>query len=234
MLYVRNGSGCSRRQTASAARPEVEQARPLETGRRLRRRSARPPSTARCKIAGTVEDKVHSFRGQAQARPPSGRMPQPGELRLAQVIRQEHASGNRSRLRNRGPGGGRESGPARRRGPGPRPGSVPALPAGRPGRRPGADHPEGEHERQPGQVAPGLAPGRRPAWNGSCGTFIARSPITRTASAVLSRTETPSGSGSITPGRTRAGVEPDPRQRLAGPRARVQRQAIDLGRAAPG
>ena len=44
------------------------------------------PSTARCKIAATVEDKAHSFRCQAQPRRHRGESRQAGDLRLPEVI----------------------------------------------------------------------------------------------------------------------------------------------------
>src|SRR5229473_1894833 len=69
MLYVRYGSGCIRRQTASAARPNsasgvasapgVNNASPSSAVRRW-------PSTAFCKMCVTVELKIHSPARQAQ------------------------------------------------------------------------------------------------------------------------------------------------------------------------
>ena len=47
---------------------------------------SRWPSTARCKIAATVEDKAHSFRCQAERRRHRGESRQPGDLRLPEVV----------------------------------------------------------------------------------------------------------------------------------------------------
>ena len=52
-------------------------------------RVSRPPSTARCKIAATVEDKVCSFRGQAQAGGHVGKPPQTGQFQRTELIRQD-------------------------------------------------------------------------------------------------------------------------------------------------
>src|SRR5512135_414173 len=88
MLKVRYGSGWSRLQAASAARPSA---------RRSASRSSvtpssnvsRSPSTTRCKIAATMEDKVDSFRGQAESRGHRGEPPQAGDLGFAQVVGQD-------------------------------------------------------------------------------------------------------------------------------------------------
>src|SRR5262245_32218034 len=90
MLYVRYGSGCIRRQTACAARPR---SRKLASRNRDTPSSKvrRPPSTTRRKIVGPVEDKAHSFRGQAEAGGHLGEPPQPRQLGLAEFVR-ENAS----------------------------------------------------------------------------------------------------------------------------------------------
>src|SRR3954454_482818 len=87
MLKVRNGSGWSLRQTASAANPS--EGRSAERSRVTP--SANPnrsPSRTRCKIAATVEDKVHSFRGQAQRGGHPRELPESGALGRAEVVGQ--------------------------------------------------------------------------------------------------------------------------------------------------
>src|SRR3954447_7081489 len=87
MLYVRYGSGCSLWQTACAARPRSSR---LASRNRVTPSSklSRPPSTARRKIVGTVEDKVYSFRGQSEASGHLGETSQPRQLWLSQLVRQ--------------------------------------------------------------------------------------------------------------------------------------------------
>ena len=68
---------------------ELEQAGVSDQGRRLPRAVRRWPSAARCKIAGTVEDKVHSFRGQIQPGGHLGEPAQPRQLGLAELVRQD-------------------------------------------------------------------------------------------------------------------------------------------------
>ncbi len=180
------------------------------------------------KIAATVEDKVHSFRGQSEPGRHAGERPQPGDLGLAEVVGQHLGQvivtrrevESQARAVRRGQFGGMRQalGPA----PLQRLGQVAEVDAA-------ASHPEGEDERQAGQTRPRPPPDPRPHGTGRRGTFIARSPITSTASAVLSSTETPSGSSSTIAGRTPCRcIEPDPRQRLAGPRPGVERQPLDL------
>src|SRR5262245_4117034 len=87
MLYVRNGSGCSRWQTSCAARPRSSS--PACWNRETpSSKASRVPSTARCKISPTVEDKVDSFRGQSHPGGHLGEPSEPGELRLAKFERQ--------------------------------------------------------------------------------------------------------------------------------------------------
>ena len=68
---------------------QLQQRAPNGTARPLRRSSRRSPSTARCKIAATVEDKAHSFRGQAEPGRHRGEPPQPGDLGLPEVVGQD-------------------------------------------------------------------------------------------------------------------------------------------------
>src|SRR4051812_31930988 len=87
MLKVRNGSGWSLRQTASAANPSEE--RSAERSKVTpSAKPSRSPSRTRCKIAATVEDKVHSFRGQAQRGGHLRELPESGNLGRAEVIGQ--------------------------------------------------------------------------------------------------------------------------------------------------
>src|SRR5438132_9512612 len=65
MLYVRYGSGCRRRQTASAARPSAIRSRQSNSATPSSNVS-RSPSTAFCKMRVTVEVKAHPSPGQAQ------------------------------------------------------------------------------------------------------------------------------------------------------------------------
>ncbi len=62
------------------------------------------------------------------------------------------------------------------------------------------NHPQSEHKRQSRERVPGL-PEVDYVVKRLAGTLIARSPITMTASAVLSKTETPSGNSSTRAGR---------------------------------
>src|SRR5260370_397340 len=65
MLYVRYGSGCSRRQPASAARPSAGSSRQSKSASPSSGVS-RPPSTAFCKRDGMVEVKANPPPGQTE------------------------------------------------------------------------------------------------------------------------------------------------------------------------
>src|SRR5438105_5079294 len=84
MLYVRYGSGCSRRQTASAARPSAMRSRQANRATPSSNVS-RSPSTARCKICVTVELKAHSSPRQPQLAGQHVIVMQPGLLARPQV-----------------------------------------------------------------------------------------------------------------------------------------------------
>src|SRR5918998_4941830 len=87
MLKVRKGSGWSLRQTASAANPSA--GRSAERSRVTpSAKPSRSPSMTRCKIAATVEDKVYSFRGQAQRGGHPRELPESGDLGRAEVVGQ--------------------------------------------------------------------------------------------------------------------------------------------------
>src|SRR6516162_3637666 len=84
MLYVRYGSGCSRRVTVSAARPSAwksVQSNRAQPSSKVRRR----PSTALCKMLRTVEFKVHPTPGQAQLASQHVKVLQPRLLARAEV-----------------------------------------------------------------------------------------------------------------------------------------------------
>src|SRR5262245_14527453 len=90
MLYVRYGSGCNREVTAWAARPracrswQANSSTPSSVESRL-------PSTAFDKIRGTVELKVHPFRGQPEVAGQLVEPGQPGQLPRAEVEAQDVA-----------------------------------------------------------------------------------------------------------------------------------------------
>src|SRR6516165_5675485 len=90
MLYVRKGSGCRCRHTASAARPNSSSDADRYSSTPSSKLS-RWPSMARCKIAPTVEDKAYSFWCQVERHRHLSEASQAGDLGCTEVIRQ-HAS----------------------------------------------------------------------------------------------------------------------------------------------
>src|SRR4051794_34468254 len=89
MLKVRNGSGWSRRATASAARPSDRRSAERSSATPSSKVSRRRSSTTPCKIAATVEDKVNSLRCEAQVGRHPGEPAQAGDLARSQVVRQD-------------------------------------------------------------------------------------------------------------------------------------------------
>src|SRR6266478_1990029 len=84
MLYVRYGSGCRRRHTASAALPSAIRSRQPNSATPSSKVS-RSPSTALCKMCVTVEFKAHPSLGQAQLAGQHVIMMQPRLLTCVQV-----------------------------------------------------------------------------------------------------------------------------------------------------
>ena len=92
----------------------------------------------------------------------------------------------------------------------------------------GAGDPHGKHERQARPSGTIRRPGPRRRRTGPAGECMARSPISSTASAVVSASDAPIGSGSSCGCNAEPLVQQDPHQRRAGARAFVERQRADL------
>src|SRR3954469_12103704 len=85
MLYVRYGSGCSREQTACAARPSRCRSR-QRVSSTPSSKVRRPPSTAFDKTRSIVADKGHPRGGQAEGGGVAVEPVQPGDLTRAEVV----------------------------------------------------------------------------------------------------------------------------------------------------
>ena len=130
--------------------------RPRGTGSTPSSKVRRRPSTARCKIAGTVEDKVHSFRGQAQA---GGHLRRTASTRPAPAHRArttERESSNRNTWRSRVLAGDRGAWPGRRHGPAPRSRLRARAPGRSPRSTPARATQRANTKGKPGQRLPGL------------------------------------------------------------------------------